>query len=280
MPSVLTARALSAGYGGRRVLDGIDLDVEAGECLGIIGPNGSGKSTLLRALAGVLPLSSGELRLEGAPLADYGRREIARRIGVVPAELHPGFSFRAREIVAMGRNAHLGLLGELGPADLAAVDSALRATETDGLQDRYFDELSSGERQRVMLAQALAQGPSLLLLDEPTAHLDLTHQVQLLDLLRELQVERGLSSVLVSHDLNLAAEYADRLLLLHRGRCRAQGRPEEVLDYRVIEEVYQTVVVVETNPVSRRPRIVPVSRWSLRGEVAPSAGAGAPRHTP
>jgi iron complex transport system ATP-binding protein len=263
MARVLEARGVTAGYGGRVVIEGVDLAVGAGECVGVIGPNGSGKSTLLRALAGVIPLLGGEVRIEGKPLGAYRRRDLGRRLAGVPAELSPAFAFRAREVVAMGRNAYLPLLGDLGAADRAAIDEAMAATETRALAERRFDELSSGERQRVALAQALAQEPRLLLLDEPTAHLDLTHAVHLLDLLKRLQGERGLAIVLVSHDLDLAAEYADRLLLLDRGAPRAAGAPAEVLDYRVIEEVYRTVVVVETNPVSGRPRVVPVSGWSL-----------------
>jgi len=262
--AVLEAREVRAGYGGRTVVDGVSLRVGRGECVAVIGPNGAGKSTLLRALAGVLPLLGGEVRLDGRPLAALGRRAIARRLAGVPAELNPAFSFRAREIVAMGRHPYMSLLGDLGREDERAVSEAMAATESEGLAGRRFDELSSGERQRIALAQALAQEPHVLLLDEPTAHLDLTHQTHLLDLLKELQTSRGLAIVLVSHDLNLAAEYADRLLLLDGGRPRAVGSPEEVLDYRVIEDVYRTVVVVERNRVSGRPRVVPVSRWSLQ----------------
>jgi iron complex transport system ATP-binding protein len=274
--ATLEAREVSAGYGRRVVVDGVSLAVGAGECLGVIGPNGSGKSTLLRALSGVLPLLAGEVLLAGRPIAAYARREVARLLAGVPAELVSAFAFSARDIVAMGRHAYLPLLGDLGPEDERAIASALAATESGGFADRPFDELSSGERQRVVLAQALAQEPRVLLLDEPTAHLDLAHQTLLLDLLKRLQAERGLAIVLVSHDLNLAAEYADRLLLLERGRTRAAGTPEEVLDYRLIEEVYGTVVVVETNRISGRPRIVPVSRWSLEQARAGEASAGSP----
>jgi iron complex transport system ATP-binding protein len=261
--AVLEARGVSAGYDGRLVLDGVDLAVGAGECVGVIGPNGAGKSTLLKVLAGVVAPSSGEVLLEGRPVKSLGRREVARRLAGVPAELQPAFSFRARDLVAMGRHPYLGLLADLGPDDHRAIDRALAATECQAFAGRWFDQLSSGERQRVVLAQALAQEPRVLLLDEPTAHLDLTHQTQVLDLLKKLQEERRLAIVLVSHDLNLAAEYADRLLLLDGGRRRRAGPPEAVLDYRLVEEVYRMVVVVETNPVSGRPRVVPVSRWSL-----------------
>ena len=162
----------------------------------------------------------------------------------------------------MGRHAHLGLLGEPTAADARIVEQAMQRTHTLELADRSFQELSSGERQLVVLAQALAQEPRVLLLDEPTTHLDLAHRMQLLDLLRELVSEAGLTAVLVSHDLNLASEYSDVMLLLERGRLRRLGSAEEVLDYRLIEEVYQTVVVVKENPISKRPHVVPVSRWS------------------
>jgi len=260
---VLEAIDLAVGYGAATVVEGVDLTLRASECLAIIGPNGTGKSTLLRGLAGVLTAARGEVRILGRDIRRYRRRELARAIAGVPAELAPAFSFRVRDLVGMGRHPYVGLLGELTEDDRRAVAAAMAATETTALAERWFDELSSGERQRVVLAQALAQEAPLLLLDEPTAHLDLNHATHLLDLLQELRSARGLAVVLVSHDLNLAAEYADRLLLLAGGRPRAHGAPSEVLDYRVIEEVYQTVVVVETNRVSGRPRVVPVSRWSL-----------------
>jgi len=261
--AMLEARAVSAGYGDRLAVDGVSLAVRPGECLAVIGPNGSGKSTLLRLLSGAMAPRAGEVWLEGRPLASTPRREVARRVAGVPAELSPAFAFRARDIVAMGRHPYLGPFADLGPADERAIASALEATESLAFAERRFEELSSGERQRVALAQALAQEPRVLLLDEPTAHLDLTHQVRLLDLMKRMQGERGLAIVVVSHDLNLAAEYADTMLLLHHGQTRVAGKPEEVLNYRVVEEVYQTVVVVEKNPVSGRPRVVPVSRHGL-----------------
>lgn len=261
--ALLVASGIAVGYESAPVLDGVDFAVHAGECVGVIGPNGSGKSTLLKALSGVLPVTKGSISLNQRPLAAIPRRELARWIAGVPAELHPAFAFQVADVVAMGRHPYLGLFSDLGRDDRAAVATAMHETGIELLAGRSFDALSSGERQRVALAQALAQEPRVLLLDEPTAHLDLSHATHFLDLLKELQRDRGLAVVLVSHDLDLAAEYADRLVLLHDGRVRAEGAPDHVFDYRVLEQVYGTVVVVETNRVSGRPRVVPVSKWSL-----------------
>ena len=208
--------------------------------------------------------SGGSVSIFGKPLVELSRKQVARVIAVVPAEVQSVFEFSVAEIVAMGRHPHLGLLGEPGPADSEAIEWALHRTGTSEFATRRFSELSSGERQRVVLAQALAQEPKILLLDEPTTHLDLAHRIQLLDLIRELVQEQELAVVLVSHDLNLASEYSDRIALLEAGRLRRLGSPEEVLDYRLIEEVYKTVVVVKTNPISNRPHVIPVSKWSQR----------------
>jgi iron complex transport system ATP-binding protein len=259
----LRVTGLAGAYGGRVVLQELDFEQQPGGLLGVIGPNGAGKSTLLKLLAGVLPPHHGEVELLGRPLSRLSRREIASSLAVVPAEVRSVFDFTAEEMVWMGRHPHLGLLGEPRRADHQAVDQALEQTGTGAFRSRRFGELSSGERQRVVLAQALAQQPRVLLLDEPTTHLDLAHAVRFLDLLRQLVSSQGLAAVLVSHDLNLASEYADRLALLDAGRLRSLGTPAEVLDYRLIEEAYRTVVVVKTNPISGRPHVVPVSRWSL-----------------
>jgi len=264
-PAALRLEEVSARYGERLVLDGLSLELEAGSVLGVIGPNGAGKSTLLKLISGLVAPSRGRIELFGRPLASLGRRELGRRVAVVPAELTSVFSFSAEEIVWMGRTPHLGFIREPRPADHRAVDQAFALTHSAELRARPFMELSSGERQRVVLAQALAQEPRLLLLDEPTTHLDLAHAMAFLDLVASLVREHGLSAVLVSHDLNQASEYADQLALIDAGRLRAHGRPEEVLDYRTLEAVYSTVVVVKTNPVTGRPHVLPVPRASLDG---------------
>ena len=263
MTSAVAAVGLSVRYGQRVALDDVSLALEAGTIVAIIGPNGAGKSTLLKALAGLAKPAAGAVRLLGRDLSGLARREVARVVAMVPAEARSVFDFSVEELVMMGRHAHLRLLGEPGADDVRAVDEALARTGTAGLRQRHFEELSSGERQGVILAQALAQEPRVLLLDEPTTHLDLGHAVAFLDLVKELAIERALAVALVSHDLNQAAEYADRVALLKGARLVREGSPAEVLDYRLIEEVYETVVVVKTNPISGRPHVVPVSRWSL-----------------
>jgi iron complex transport system ATP-binding protein len=265
MPGVeaaLELRAAVCAYDQQPALRGVDLRLAPGDFVGVIGPNGAGKSTLLRALAGTLPLSGGEARLNGRRLGEYRRREIARLLAVVPAPGTPLFAFTAREHVAMGRTPYLGRLQPDRPEDGAAVDRALAATDTTHLADRMVTELSAGEWQRVSIAQALAQEPHILLLDEPTAFLDLRHQRDISELLARLNTEQGLTIVTVSHDLNLAAEYCPRLVVLAAGRVRADGPPESVLTVELIAEVYGTPVEVDRGP-GGKPRVTLLSERAL-----------------
>ena len=254
---MLDVRALSAGYGERAVLDGIDLRVDRGELLAVVGPNGCVKTTLLRVVSGVLPLASGDIALGGTSLHDIRPEAIARRVAVVPqAALLPP-RFRAFDVVMMGRTPHLRLLQWESRRDAAIVRAAMDRSGCWELRDRMVDELSGGERQRVILARALAQEPELLLLDEPTSHLDLQHQVETFALVRELCAERGLAAVAVVHDLTLAAMFADRVALVRRGRNVATGSPAGVLTAERISEVYGVAVRVMAHPVSGRPIVVP-----------------------
>lgn len=253
---VLEASTLVGGYGERDVLRGVELALFPGEFLGVIGPNGSGKSTLIKALTGILPLRQGEVRLAGRPLRDYTPREQARLVAVVPQVSVPVFAFSVREVVEMGRNPHLGRFSAPGPLDRDAVDEALTLTDVVHLQHRAIDQLSSGELQRVTIARALAQHPRVLLLDEPTAHLDLGHQLDIFDLLVRLNVEQGLSVLCVSHDLNLAAEYCRRLVLFSVGKVYATGSANEVITEANLQAVYGTLVRVEANPYSGQPLVL------------------------
>ncbi|MHB0911850.1 MAG: heme ABC transporter ATP-binding protein [Armatimonadota bacterium] len=253
---MIEARGLVAGYGGRDVLRGVELRIAPGELAGIVGPNGSGKSTLLSALIGSLPLRQGEVRLDGRRLAEYGPRERARRIGSVPQTAVPQFAFTVRESVEMGRHPHIGRFASPGEADRAAVEEALRETDIAHLADRPVDALSSGEFQRVTIARALAQQPKILLLDEPTAHLDIGHQMDIFELLTRLTRDRGISVVCVSHDLNLAAEYCERLILFSEGRVFADGAPGEVITEENLQAVYGTLVRIHENPHSGQPMVL------------------------
>ncbi len=264
--SVLTARQITCGYGGKPVLFDIDFDVKVGEMLGVIGPNGSGKSTLLRALSRVIVLTHGQVALNGKDLAGIRMEDLAKEIAVV-SQHQPLTDMTVAEFVALGRVPYLGRFQFFETEkDRDAVDRALELTGTDKFGDRLLGEMSGGERQLVFVARALAQQPKILLLDEPTTHLDITHQVKILDLVRKLNKEEGITVVMILHDLNLAGEYCERLLLLDEGRLCKIGLPADVLTYQIIESVYKTVVVVEKNPISSKPCIFLVSEKEREGK--------------
>jgi iron complex transport system ATP-binding protein len=234
-------------------LTGVSFAVAAGEVFGVIGPNSAGKTTLLRLLTRVLAPERGEVRLDGRPVRRLAHAELARQVAVVPQEAPRPFPFSVEQLVLMGRYPH-------GPdrffesgEDRAQAVAAMAATGVLPLAALPFEQLSGGERQRAMLARALAQQPRLLVLDEPTAHLDLRYQAETAALLRRVNVERGMTVLLVSHDLNLAAELCDRLLLLGGGRVARVGVPAEVLRREALEAVFGCAVVVDVNPASGRP---------------------------
>jgi len=254
-PPAIEARGLVCGYEGREVLHGLDLTVSRGAFLGVLGPNGSGKSTLLRAITGARPLTAGEATLLGIPVRRAHRRRIAQRVGVVPQATGVPFEFTAREVVAMGRAPHITRLHGESERDRYAIEAALDRTDTQALRDRFVSELSGGEAQRVIIARALAQEPELLLLDEPTAFLDLNHQIDVFELLRRLNRDQGLTVLCVSHDLNLASLYCDRVILLREGRIAADGAPGDVVTTEQIREVYGAQVLVDTDTPSGRPRV-------------------------
>ncbi len=229
MPPRLALDQVAFAFGAREVLADVSLAVEAGECVALLGPNGAGKSTLLRVASGYLAPARGTVRLDGADLAGLPRRAAARRIAGMAAGESAELPFRVRESVALGRHPWRGAFAALGPADLDPVERALEAADLGALAERPVPSLSSGERQRVALARALAQRSEVLLLDEPTAHLDLGHQARLLDVVRREARTRGVAVLAVLHDLNLAAGWADRLALLHAGRLVAEGPPGQVV---------------------------------------------------
>lgn len=245
---VLAARDLHCGYDDFAVIRGVDLDLLEREFLGLIGPNGSGKTTLLRALTGRLRPTSGDVLLDGRPIAQIPRREVARRLAVVPQISSPPFEFTVREIVAMGRSPHLGRLQAEGPQDQQAVEAAMALTGISGLSSRPVTELSGGEYQRVVIARALAQKAPLMLLDEPAAHLDIGHQVEIFDLLLRLNRDEERSILCVSHDLNLAARYCDRLIAVSDGAITAAGTPSDILTAEFVGSLYGCEVRVDADP--------------------------------
>jgi iron complex transport system ATP-binding protein len=240
----LVAWGLVAGYGARPVLRGVDLDLETGGLTAVIGPNGAGKSTLVRCLSGVLRPASGRVVFDGVDLRTLDRGAVARLIAVVPQMSETIFPFSVREIVALGRVARLGAFARATAQDAAAVERAIADLELGPLADRRIDMLSGGERQRAVLAMALAQEPRVLLLDEPTVHLDPAHQRSALALIRRLARERGLIGMAVLHDLNLAAALCDRVVVLDAGRIVADGAPGDVITAATIANVFGPDLVV------------------------------------
>ena len=255
----------------------VSVEIAPGEIVGVIGPNSSGKTTLIRLLTRVLEPASGEIRLEGAPVRSLSRTELARRVAVVPQGILPEFPFTVGELVLMGRYPHDPRRYFESPRDRAVAREAMEATSVLELADMPLEHLSGGERQRAVIARALAQEPRLLVLDEPTAHLDLRYQVEAAALLRRLNRERGTTVLLVSHDLNLAAEVCDRLLLLNEGRVAALGAPEAVLDEALLASVFGCSVVVDKNETTRRP-VVRLT-WRLDAPSAASADGKEVRET-
>lgn len=248
---------LTFSYGADPVLQDLNLRIGAGELVGLLGPNGSGKSTLLKLLSGVLSPVRGEIRFKGSRLASMGRKELARQVAVVPQESPIIFPFRALEVVLMGRYPHLKGLALEGKRDLEVVQEAMELTDTWHLADRCITELSGGEKQRVIIARALVQQPDLLLLDEPTTFLDIRHQMAIYDLLWRLNRQEGLTIVAVLHDLNWAARYCRRLLLLKDGRVWCDGPPQKVLQPERIREVFRAEVEVRWDPEAEVPLVFP-----------------------
>ena len=258
MTAVLEGEDLGFAYGRHAVLDHVAVHAAAAEWVGIIGPNGCGKTTLVRLLSGVATPRAGVVRLGGRPLATIRRRELARRVAVLPQDPWLDFPFTALEVVLMGRAPHLPALGFPGVRDIRLAREALACLEVGDLECRPLGHLSGGERQRVLLARALAQEPQVLLLDEPTTHLDLRHQAGICDIVRALQRERGLTVIAVLHDLNLAAVYCDRLVLLAAGRVVREGVPADVLTADTLSAAYGARVHVGLNTATGTPVVLPL----------------------
>ncbi len=251
----LEARELSAGYGERDVLFGLNLRIAAHDFIGIIGPNGCGKSSFLKALSRALRPREGTVLLCEDDLYGMPQRRAAQQLAVVPQETFIEFGFTALEVVLMGRSPHLGRLQSTGPRDLELARHAMELTNIWHLADRPVTQLSGGERQRVIIAQALAQTPRLLLLDEPTQHLDIRHQLSLLQNLRKMCAD-GLAAIVVMHDMNLAAQYCDELIMIRKGREFARGAPSEVLTAANLQEVFGVSAIVTEHPATGRPSVV------------------------
>ena len=265
---MLCARDLTFAYGRRTrpdlrvppVVESVSLDLPPGALLGILGPNGSGKTTLLRLLGGLLAPVSGSVTLDGRPLLSWTRAALARRMAIVPQETHPAFDYSVLEMVLMGRYPHLGAFGVEGPDDLVIAREALRATGVENLEDRDFATLSGGEKQRVVIAAALAQQADILLLDEPTASLDPGYQLEIAALLRSIQSARGIRVALATHDLNLAASVCRELVLLRGGRVIASGATDDILTPAHIRALYDVDADVAYHERAGHLTVVPLAR--------------------
>lgn len=278
----LVLERVSATYGREPVLREVDLEVGPGEIVGLVGPNGSGKTTLVRVASRTLRPSAGSIRVGGQDLTRMSAHDAARLVAVVPQDVVPAFTFTALELVLMGRSPYRTRWGGGGPQDWAKVREAMAATQVQHLADRPVDELSGGERRRVVLAQALAQDAPVLMLDEPTTHLDVRHVLDLLSIVRRLAEVEGTAVLAIHHDLNLAASTCDRLVALHRGAVVASGTPASVVTSALLREVYGVEADVSTDPATGRPSVrigvpsEPAAPLGRRAHVVGGAGRGAP----
>jgi iron complex transport system ATP-binding protein len=252
----LLIKDVSFTYNNGPVLSNLNLSVADGEMVGLIGPNGSGKTTLLKLISGILRPAEGRVHLDGLEPGRAKRRLVAQKVAVVPQQFHVPFAFTVEEVVMLGRTPFQKMLSNGSKEDTGAVTEAIESVGAQSLRHRYFNELSGGERQKVVLAMALAQQPGLLLLDEPTAHLDISHQIDILQLLLSLNRQRGMTIIAAMHDLNLAAMYFRRLILLHHGSVVANGTPAQVLTRDLIHQAYSASVHVERHPITEAPYII------------------------
>ena len=264
----LTIDKLTLGYGDRTVIDDLDLVLPAGKVTAIVGANACGKSTLLRSMSRLLAPRTGHVLLDGRDVHRMPAKQLARTLGLLPQSPIAPEGITVADLVGRGRHPHQGILSRWSRADDIAVAEALEATETAALSERSVDELSGGQRQRVWIAMALAQQTDLLLLDEPTTFLDVSHQIEVLDLLTDLNRTRGTTIVMVLHDLNLAARYADHLVALSEGRVHAQGEPAQVLTEEVVRSVFGLDSRVILDPTSGKPLMLPIGRHHMT-ELSP-----------
>jgi iron complex transport system ATP-binding protein len=261
--AMVQVQQVSFSYGARRVLDRISLQLETGERVAVIGANGAGKTTLLKIIGGVLRANRGSVQIDGADVREFPRRQLARLVAMVPQDLVIPFSFTVREFVELGRTAYMSLFGGFSAADRHAVEHAMGVTDSTGLASRVVNELSGGERQRVLVAMALAQQPRMLLLDEPTQRLDLTRQAEILDLIRDVSVERGLTVLAAIHDLNLATLYFNRLVVLSGGAIVADGPPSQVVRADVLEPAYAGPLRFVSVQASATPLVLPAPKSAV-----------------
>ena len=264
MKSAVSVENLSYAFGTQPVLKNLTFGVSRSDVFIIIGPNGAGKTTLIKLMVGILKIQTGRIEILQTPIGDYSQKKLARASAYVPQGLPVGFPFTVEETVLLGRAPHQKVLGLASQNDLDIARQAMTFTEVTHLARRKLDQLSGGEQQRVLIARALCQQPQVIILDEPTASLDLSHQIRIMDLMEKLKTEKGVTVVMVSHDVNLAAMYGNRLLLLKAGEIVCMGSPDEVLNFQTLEETYGCKLLVDKSPLGNLPRVTVVPGKFLR----------------
>ena len=267
MTTAIDVTSLSYSYGASKVLKDISFSVQKGDFFIIIGPNGSGKTTLMKVIAGIAKPENGRLDVMGRPLMNYARKTLARTISFVPQMIPVEFPFTVTEMVMMGRAPHMGLLGLEQEKDIDITRRSIDFTGIKHLANRKLNQLSGGERQRVFIARAICQEPQIILLDEPTASLDLAHQVRVMDLMEKLKEEKRITIIMVSHDVNLAAMYGNSLLMLKAGQIVSMGPVNEVLTFKTLENAYGCPLLIDKNPLGKFPRITLVPQKFMSPEI-------------
>jgi iron complex transport system ATP-binding protein len=260
----ICANNLAHAYDGEMVLDNLSFTVNKGEIFIVIGPNGSGNTTLMKKIAGLMKLQCGNLEICGKPIQKIKRKLLARQIAFVPQQVPTDFPFVVQDVVLFGRAPHLGTFGLESGEDIRLAAQAMKFTETGHLARRRLNQLCGGECQRVFIARAICQAPDIIVLDEPTASLDIAHQLRIMDMMEKMKQEKDITVVMVSHDVNLAAMYADTLMLISAGRQVRVGSPGEVLTYDTLESVYGCPLLVDENPLDNLPRVTPVPGRYIR----------------
>lgn len=255
---MLKFESVHTGYGNKKVIKGFTADIKKGDFVGLIGSNGTGKSTLLKCLSGLLPITGGKIYVKGIDNATLKQRERSRVVAVVPQSFNIDYDFSAGDIVLMGRNPYLGYRDKESDKDYAIVEKAMVLTKTIDFKDRRFNELSGGEKQRVIIARAIAQQPDIILLDEPTSALDVHHQIEVMELIDKLNCEDDMTVVAVLHDINLASRYCKRLIMIQGGRVVADGPPCDVVIEKNLKQLYNMKMLIRENSVFEKPEIVPI----------------------
>lgn len=254
---MLEINNLNFAYRNENVLSDVNISISGGEFVGIIGPNGAGKSTLLKLALGLLNVQSDCIYLNNKILSDYPKKEIGTYMAYVPQETEFSFSFKVKEIVRMGRYPHSKGIVFFSENDEKVVNESMEKLEISHFADRNFNELSGGEKQRVVIASALAQQPQILLLDEPTSALDLHHQIYIYKILKEYQRDKKLTCIVVTHDINLASQYCERIVLMNKGKIVKDGEPDEVLQFNLLQEIFGVKVYIDINPMTKSLYILP-----------------------